>query len=332
MGFFSDHKQLLAVIPAIIIWGCFGGLCFTAVCFYIENVYASILYSSCYFRIILLVYEQWIFGTLIILSLILGMIAADLFHSSKKTNLDPVLTGLLSGIITAVVGYVLVYLYPEEGFRWFWPNTPLDVLFVHVGGSMPVMYFIVLVLPQVLGAWYQGSRRMSGSDKSDTTPTRVFTVMRSRHWILLVVLLGLLLVIPMVFSVLPVDDTRIPCVNGDRCVPGDCGRTPSPDNVSVTRTSPDSIRIGVKTYSSCGTSNTFKIFLNGKDISNQGLITKSGLSVTITPKDGLGTQDGSSVILQGKDVVVNETFPTHIRVNGTPPDMNTPLVFSDQYL
>jgi len=82
--------------------------------------------------------------------------------------------------------------------------------------------------------------------------------------------------------------------------------------------------------SSCGTHTTFRILLNGIDVSNQELIARSGLDVTITPREGLGRQDGDYVILQGRDVIANETMPAHIQV--IVPDKSSTGIHRDVYL
>lgn len=336
MARFSDHAHLGALIPIILIWGCFGGICFAAVCFitYEIGLYSSV---SCFSATVLPLLAPWIFGTAILLSLVWGMIAADLFCTGRKTDLHPVLLGLLSGICTALVGYMLVDFFHIWGYTWIWPNGPLDELRRFVGWRNDlIVYFIVLAIPQVFGAWYQASRQKSKGDTADTTSSpKGITGTRHRHWFFLVALLISLLVIPMSIYVLPVDETRY-CGSGDSCAGSDsCGREEMPefDNVTVSRTGPDSIRVSLKASSkNCGSRNSFKILLNGFDISNQDLISKTGLNVTITPREGLGRQDGAAATLQGSDITVNETSPPHIQVAIIIPDIPAPFVQRDLYL
>ena len=333
MGFFSDRERLRALIPAIILWGCFGGICFAVASFFMYNIF-RFLSVSCFFDIVNPIAIPWIFGTAIILSLALGMIAADLFCTGRKNDLHPVLTGLLSGICTALVGYMLVDYYHVLGYTWIWPNGPLDVIRVYIigWGKDYVLYIIILAIPQAFGAWYQASRQRSNGDPADTTHQAI-TGTRHRHWFFLVALLIFLLVIPLCIYVLPVDETLY-CGKGDNCMRSDyCGREPLFDNVTVSRISPDSIRFSLKASSKiCGSHNSFKILLDGNDVSNQELIAKSGRNVTITPREGLGRQDGSSVILQGKDLVVNKSFTPHIQVLVVIPDRISPWVQRDLYL
>ena len=332
MGFFSDHKRLRVLIPAFIIWGFFGGSCFAAVSFYIRSMYPVVI-SSCYFEIANMVYPFWEFGTITILSFTLGMIAADLFRIGIKPSRDWALIGLLSGICTALVGIMLVEIFKIPEVYWVWAG-PFNV-HILVGLGTLVMYILVSPILQVIGAWYQGSRQRSVSNPDDIPPTQAITGRRYRPWFFLVALLGVILVIPLGLFLLPIDTTDyFACPDGDTCQPGhQCGVGKLPDNVTVSRISPDSIRFSLKASSKiCGSHNSFKILLDGNDVSNQELIAKSGRNVTITPSEGLGRQDGSSVILQGKDLVVNKSFTPHIQVLVVIPDRISPWVQRDEYL
>ena len=327
---FRQYKQFFTSLPATILWGCIGGISFAAVSFCLYTT-SRVLPISCYFDILRSVHTPWIFGTAIILSLTLGMIAADLFRTSMKTGPDLILTGSLSGICTALVGYMLVDSFHLLGFTWIWPNGPLDVIRRAFGGNDLAIYIIILAFPQILGAWYQGSRQKCGSDKNDSTPQGIIGI-RYRPWFFFASLLVVLLIIPLGLYVLPVDENQY-CAGGNTCQPGEqCGTGNRPDNVTVSRTSPDTIRFSLKASSTCGSYNAFRILLNGIDVSNQKLIAKSGLNVTITPSDGLGKQDGSYVILQGKDVATSESSPPRIQVMIIVPGGNTMGTHRDLYL
>jgi hypothetical protein len=326
MGFFSDHKWLPALFPAIILWGCFGGFCFAAASFYLHSL-EEIVYISCYSGIVSQIYPFWKFGTLIILLFNIGMVAAELFCTGRKTGLDPIRTGLVSGTCTALVAFILVEVIPL-GFTWI--NHP-----VYMAGTLIqvlIVYILIITIPQALGAWYQGSRQTFGQEQDDTTPTAI-TSKRYRPWLIFVAFLVLILILPLGLLALPLDTTDYSaCPEGQTLHPGDqCGYGRPPDNVTVSRAGPDSIRVSLKAGSSiCGSQNSFKILLNGNDVSNQALIAKSGHDVTISPREGLGRQDGSFVILQGKDLVVNETPPPHIQIIIT--DRSTTWIHRDLYL
>jgi hypothetical protein len=179
-----------------------------------------------------------------------------------------------------------------------------------------VVYVFISTIPQALGTWYQASRHRFGQEPDPTTPPAI-TGKRDRHGFFFMAFLVLLLIIPLGLLALPVDTTDYSaCPEGQMSHPGDqCSWGKPPDNVTISRTSPDSIRVSLKAGSSkCGSQNSFKILLNGNNVNNQALIANSGLNIMITPREGLGHQDGAFVTLQGKDVVANETTPPHIQI------------------
>ena len=200
MGFFSDHKWLQALLPAIILWGCFGGICFAAACFYIQRL-EEIVYISCYSGIVSQVYPFWKFGTLIILSFILGMGATDLFCMSRKTGLDPIRIGLVSGTSTALVAIILVEVSPL-GLNGI--HRPFDMAGTLIASL--IVYILISTTPQVLGAWYQGSRQKFGLNPADSSPSAI-TSKRCHHWFVFVTLLVLLLILPLSLLALPTDAT-----------------------------------------------------------------------------------------------------------------------------
>jgi hypothetical protein len=234
---------------------------------------------------------------------------------------------LVSGACTTLIAIVAVELYPL-GFSWV--SHPIDIAgtFIIILG----VYLLISMVPQALGAWYQQSRQRSGLDPGDPVHQAI-TGRRYRYGYFFVALLVFLLILPLGLLALPVDTTDyFTCPGGTTCQPGDqCGAGKPPDNVTVSRTSPDSVRVSLKTASmKCGSQNTFKILLNGNDVSNQELVKKSGLDVTITPREGMGQTDGAFVILQGKDLASSETTPPHIQVMIT--DRSTTWIHRDLYL
>jgi hypothetical protein len=310
MGLFSVHTPLRASLPAIILWGCFCGICLTAACYYLQKA-EQIIFISCYSYIVSPLYPFWKFGTIILLSFTLGMVTADLFCIGRKTGRDPIRTGLVSGACITLVTIILVEIYPLSFTLGSHPMFLVETLIYIL-----VAYILITTLPQVLGAWYQGSRMISGQGPDEPAPPAQ-AGRKYRHWFFFVILLVLLLILPVGLLALPVDTTDyFACPEGTTCMPGhQCGMGMPPDNVTVSRASPDSIRLSLKAGSlTCGSQNSFKILLNGYDVNNQALIAKSGLNVTISPREGLGRQDGAFVILQGRDVVANETAPPHIQV------------------
>jgi len=325
MGLFSVRTPLRVSLPAIILWGCFCGICLTAACYYLQKA-EQIIFISCYSYIVSPLYPFWKFGTIILLSFTLGMVTADLFCIGRKTGWDPIRTGLVSGTCTTLVTIILVEIYPI----WFTLGSHPMFLVETLIQSL-LVFILITTLPLVLGAWYQGSRMISGQGPDEPAPPAQ-AGRKYHNWFFFVALCALLLILPLGLLALPIDTTDyFACPEGTTCEPGhQCGTGKLPDNVTVARTSPDSIRVSLKVSSSCGTHTTFRILLNGIDVSNQELIARSGLDVTITPREGLGRQDGDYVILQGRDVIANETMPAHIQV--IVPDKSSTGIHRDVYL
>ncbi|MCK9581154.1 MAG: hypothetical protein M0Q92_12025 [Methanoregula sp.] len=258
----------------------------------------------------------------------LGIIAARLFKTRRKTSVTAVLMGLLSGTCTAIVGLLLFRYFTLQGY--YWRNGIIDVIRIYIGWDTFIITLLVSIILQSLGVLYHAACVHSGTDK-DADATRIIARILCKSKVFFVILLATLVVIPLTLFALPADYGKF-CAD-DMCQPGlQCARIPVPDNISVSRTGPNSIRIGLKTIDPCGTGISYRIILNGTDVSNQAQIAKTGLNVTISPRDGLGRKDGDFVVLQGSDVTINKTYPLHLQVNGTPKGMNIPLVFSDQYL
>ena len=326
MGFFSDRICLRASLPAIILWGCFGGICLAAAAYYMQRA-ELIVYISCYSDIVSQIFPIWKFGTIVLLSLTLGMISADLFCSDRTAGTNPVLTGLISGICSAFVAIIIVEIYP---LGFFGISHPISLAGTFL--SALVVYILIITLPQVFGAWFHEFRMRPGHGPADTEPPAL-AGRKSSHLFFLVALCTVILMFPLGILALPVDTTDYSaCPEGQTCYPGEqCNYGRPPDNVSVSRTGPDSIRLDLKAGSSiCGSQNSFRILLNGNDVSNQGLIAESGLDITITPSEGLGRQDGDFVILRGRGVTANETTPPHIQVIIT--DKSTTWIHRDLYL
>jgi hypothetical protein len=326
MGFFSDHKGLQGLLLPIILWGCFGGICFAAACFYALQL-EDIVYLSCYSGIVSPVYPFWKFGTLIILSFTLGLGATNLFCTCREPGLSPVRIGLISGVSSTLVAILLVEIFPL-GLNWIhYPFYMAGTFIISL-----IIYILIFTTPQVLGAWYQGSRQRFGQKPADPSPSAI-TCKRYPHEFFFVALLIILLVLPLGLIVLPIDDKDYSACPAIQTLDSgnQCGYGRPPDNVTVTRAGPDSIYLSLKASSlKCGSQNSFTILLNGNDVSNQAMIAKSRLNVTITPSDGLGRQDGAYVILQGRDLIMNETTPPHIQIKIT--DRTSTWIHRDLYL
>ncbi|MDI6897107.1 hypothetical protein [Methanocella conradii] len=102
-------------------------------------------------------------------------------------------------------------------------------------------------------------------------------------------------------------------------------------DIEVTRLSNDSIAIrvaGGDKLEEYQTGKPFTIMIGDSDASNTSAIVKSGLSLAITPGDGLMSGLNSSVVITGEDVTsmpytvvvnsqtINRTDSTRVRVFG----------------
>ena len=94
--------QFFTKVPAIILWGCFGGLCSAVLYFLLQAIWGPILVRN---PEISLVNQFQMIGLFLILFWVLGMPVSDLFRSGSSNRFAGVYTGLLSGICT---GFVLI--------------------------------------------------------------------------------------------------------------------------------------------------------------------------------------------------------------------------------
>jgi len=309
MSFFLGHSPMQRFLP-ILFWGGFGGI-FLAVAMYIIEKTLTIVTISCYSFIASQVFWFWKPVTILLLSFTLGMIFSDLFSRGRIKGPGPILVGAIYGTCSTLVAFILVEIYPLLSSLLRHPVSMAGTF-----ATILVVYILVITLPCVLGAWFfrfitrtrQGSDDTSGPAKNES---------RYRPWYFFVALCTLLFMFPLGLLALPVDTTDyFACPEGMTCTAGhQCGTGRPPDNVTVSRAGPDSIRISLDAGSAiCGSQNTFGILLNGIDVSNQAAVSRSGLALTITPSEGLGRVDGAFMLLQGRDVVANESAPPRIQV------------------
>lgn len=328
MKIIPDKKRSWTAIPVIILWGCFGGICFAGLNLWVDQI-VRLLDISCYSRLINPVFPIWEYGTCAVFLLTLGVIAALLSNSDRKQMRDVILTGVVSGTLTVITGLLLVKFITLPEYDW--AKGIVEVIRIYIGWETLALFLAASIILQSLGALYQKGYLNRRPEKNTALP-QTLSGRRYRPGIFFVIILAVLLVIPLPLYALPVDNTKY-CMNGESCDPGlQCSRIPVPDSIEVTRTGPKTIRIGLTTIYPCGTDVTYQILLNGIDISNQARIAKSGLNVTMSPTEGLGRHDGDFVLLQGGDLVANTTNPLHFQINGTYAGTASPRVFSDQYL
>lgn len=109
MGNLRKKRILPDIQPAIILWGCFGGICLAVMVIFLQEIWAPVLdYNVSASR----VKDLQVIGLSLILFWVFGMIASDLFCSGGEKGPGPVFTGLLSGITTAFVFHRLTFYYP----------------------------------------------------------------------------------------------------------------------------------------------------------------------------------------------------------------------------
>jgi hypothetical protein len=303
-------QRLFSSVPAIVLWGSFGGICLAAEIFLLQAMWDPVLeYNSALSP----VYQFQMMGSCAILFWILGAIAADLFRTGRGGWLDPVITGLLSGICTALIFAVIIvsndmvshpsvvqYANDPFGIRVF-----LDRLFRQ--WRVPLAGFIIVSgILQALGAWYHGSRQRPGPGVEGIPHRQIVTGRLYSHRFLLLALVAFLLV-PPALAYLGMSTGIVE--EQYRC----CKIT---DRVEVSRTGPDSICIVMVPDPERTTDSipAVKIFIDEIDVSNQSIITGSGLDETLDPPEGLRYKEGASVILKGKHVTGNGTGPARIRV------------------
>jgi hypothetical protein len=331
MGVFREYNRFLAIVPVIILWGCFGGICLAIVNFFLLGIWDPVLEYNDAFS---LVYRFQMMGSFTLLFWILGTVAADLFRTGRDSWLDSVITGLLSGICTALVFTVIIVSNDMVSHPSIvhYANDPfqirifLDRLFQH--WLVPLAGFILASgILQALGAWYHGSRQRSASDKADTRRTLAVSGRLYSYRFLVLTLLTVLIIPPglaylgMGAGIIEKQNTCCPLF----------------DSVEASRTGPDSIRIIFKRSPDLpeiktGTARSINITIDEKDVSAQSIIAKAGFVNTIDPPEGLRYYDGAFVILSGDDIKGNDGVPVHLIVMVKYPDLGYDAVICDMRL
>jgi hypothetical protein len=328
MRTFHEHEQLLAVILGIGLWGCLGGICSAAVIFFLQGIWAPVLN---YNLALSPVFQFQIIVSFATLSLIVGAIAADLFRTSRNCWRDSVITGLLSGICTGLVFTVIIVSndmvshpsivqYANDPFQM---RTFLDRLFQQ--WLIPLAGFILVSgILHALGAWYHGSHRGFGLEIVAIPQTPAIFRRLFKFRFLFLTLLTIILIPPglaylgMVSGIYEKQNTCCPLF----------------DSVEVSRTNADSLQIILKTNlkispPATGAVRTVKITIDEKDVSTQAIIMNSRLNDSIDPPEGLLYRDYASVVLRGDDIMGNDTFPVHLNVIATYPDLGYDAVICD---
>jgi len=316
--------RIFTLIPAIVLWGCFGGICLAAMNFFLQSAWAP------FFKInhsLSPVYQIQMICSFSILLWILGMMVADLFIPDGDPWLSSAIAGFLSGICTALVfmsitvyhdmmSHPLVFFYTNDPFLiQLFLNRLFHQWFIMLAGSL-----IISGILQGLGGGYHGIRQKVESQDNPV----VSKLYRQRF--------AFLILIAILVAPLGIISTGIS--GGFIEMPPSC--CPMPENVNASRTGPDSIRISLNIDSAdiarkpSDTLPYITIKINEMEVSNQSIITGSGLEDTIDPPVGLRYLDGASVTLQGKEVSGNETDPTHLEIMVTYPNHGESAIICDR--
>jgi hypothetical protein len=327
IGPLKKHERLLALTPAIALWGCFSGLCWAAVHLLLQSIWSPVLVYN--FTLLSPVFQFQIIGLSALLLWVAGAIAADLFHAGRNSGPGPVRIGLLSGICTALVFISILVIHEMISHPpiLHYPNDPLlirmflDNLFHQ--WLIPLAGFILVsAVIQVLSAYFHESRRGSIPDVTETTHKSTVSRIIHTHGFLLLAVIAALVVPPglLYFGI----STGV--------IAEQPGYSPIADSVDASRAGPDSIRIVMlpDAKKKHDLVPSVKIFIGEKDVSNQSMITRSGINASIDPPEGLRFQRNASVILQGRDVSGNETVPVHLRIMVMYPDTGLGSVICDR--
>ncbi len=311
MGNLRKNRLLPDVIPAIILWGCIGGICLTAIIFFLQAVWAPVLdYNTS----VSLVKKIQTIGSSVILFWTLGMVASDLFCTGRKNEPGPVFTGLLSGITMAFVFssiYVIVsrpYLFSlDNGI--FEVNTGLKLIEWFI---LFTVFGITSGILQATGAWYRHSRKESKTGRTDVREKPTCSRMLYTYRFLILILLALLIIPPILVN--------IGIETGD--IKRDNAFYRSFEYSEVFRTNDGSIQISMKHDIVCPQRGPGLRFVNitvdGRDVSTQSIIVDSGLNLSIYPPEGLVYRDNSSAVISGDYLYCN---PVHLRINVTYTDL-----------
>jgi len=311
MGAFREYTQLLKRIPAILLWGCFGGICSAAAYYLLQEIWDRFLPNAIVFYPY---HDAQVIVLLALLFAILGHFAGDLFSTGKDAQES--IIGLVSGIgtafvFTAIIAYQMIMSDAAD-------LSDLPVLFVEI--------LLGSVALQVACAWFHQPRNLTPRDEKKSRSTSA-VVKRLWNYRLLFLAILVVLVIPPGLLYLSMS-TGVVAKELSCCAPI------ITDSVDATRTGPDSIRIimlpDLRVKHALIPS--VKIFLNEKDVSNQSIITGSGLDDNIDPPDGLLFKRKASVTLHGRDVSGNESDPVHLQIIVTYPDTGLRYVVCDMQI
>jgi hypothetical protein len=307
MGFSGENRRLL---PKVILWGAFGGLCSGAVHGVLQWIWEHVLQNTgCLSPA--LYYTQEVLLLALVFALF-GYCAGEVFSTGKKFG--ELIVGLVSGTCTALV-LIAIIAFLET----VWNAGDFS--------SLPLMFaeiFVASVVIQVLAAYFHKPRSGSAPDKMVIQTISALTGQLYSCRFFICVILAVLLVPP---ALLYLVDSPTPPDQFSSCYGVN-------DYAEASRTAPDSLRIVMQpdSWAKHNTPPTLKIFVDDRDVSNQSLISEAGLDAVIDPPDGLLFTRRASVTLQGTAVSGNGTVPVHLVIIATYPDTGRRVVIGERNL
>jgi hypothetical protein len=289
-------------LPAIILWGIFGGGCSAAAYFLVQGIWARYPPMDSHFS---LYHDMHIIIVFTLLFAVLGFLAGEMFSTGKKSR--EFRTGIISGICTALV-FISILVFQ-------------DLVLESAGFSKEVIplagIFVSSVVIQTIFAYSHKPRYGSGPDDPDTLHKPEITGKLRKYWYLFPTILAIVIIPPgLLFFVFAPGNVDTTCQNG-YINPDHCGYVnPHPllyeRNVTtrfaeVNRISSDSVRIGIRPDPGTGRGTPVDIHYDWEDISTPRHITGLGLNISMNPPDRLLYLDGDFVTLSGMGMFSNGT-------------------------
>jgi hypothetical protein len=304
-------------LPAIVLWGCFGGICLAGVYFFLQGMWARYQLTDSRFS---LYHDIHIIIVFTFLFAVLGFLAGELFSTGKNSR--EYRTGIISGTCTTLMFISILafqkFVSESAGFSdWIIPLAGM---------------FVSSVAIQAICAYSCKPRYGSEQDDPDSLHKPAIAGKLRKYWYFIPTILAIVIIPPglLFFGFAPgnVDTT---CQNG-YVNPDHCGYVnPHPLHyeqnvttrfVEVNRTGPDSVRIVMRPDPGTGRGTPVTLLYDWADVSTPRRISGSGLDISMDPPDTLLYLDGDSSILSGADIFSNGTPTRRLVVIDTDPVNN----------
>jgi hypothetical protein len=272
---------------------------------------------------------QWI-GFFLFTLLLVGAVSARLSNRIDQVHYNWIGSGIFSGALAGIVFffgnlYVLsVQAFNRNHYFSYAEDPFLLKLFLHnlgYGGFIALFLLLITLLVSVLfgglGAYLEflwERKKTSGLGRAASKKVRG----KSVPFAVFVSLILILIILPPGIAYVGTQSGFI--YQSPYC----CGIIS--DNVIVHRVNNSSIEIIQETQHTDipeNSANTFyphdwtprwKIFMNGKEMTNMSVIQQEGLGDTIYPPEGLQYGIGHRILLSGPELTGNETNPCHIEI------------------